>query len=196
MKKNFIFGTIIFTIFLIALMISVSFAWYAAKTNQGNIDLLSEGITITFNETDDKKLQPLILKEGVVYKDSQGNYQYPSDYPDDKYFVSKGNTLTYEEKIEVYLNESTAKMLFSISYKDKKGEIVSLDEADMLNYFDLQYSIGEDELTPYTGSVTLSELDGEYDLKISISYKLPDELLPSDLVNSDFIVISAKAYIK
>ena len=194
MKKNFMLGSVIFTIFLIALMVSVSFAWYAAKTNQGNIDLLSEGITITLNENDENTLQPSVLKEGVVYKDNQGNYQYPNDYPDSKYFVSEGNTLTYEEKIEVYLYESTATMQFSISYKDKTGELVTLTPEDMLSYFIIMYKI-DGELTTYTGDVTLEDLDGEYDLNISISYKLPDELLPSDLVNSDFIIISANAYI-
>ena len=207
MKKNFMLGSVIFTIFLIALMVGVSFAWYAAKTNQGNINLLSEGITITLNENDENTLAPSVLREGVVYKDSNDNYQYPSDYPDNKYFVSLGNTLTYKETVEIYLNNSsdeslntsTATITFTISYKDKTGSIKELDSSEIVEYFLIEYSINtsdEAEFTAYTSPITLTgSYDGVYNLHLSISYKLPDELLPSDLVNSEFIIISANAYI-
>ena len=198
MKKNFMFGSVIFCIFLIALMIGVSFAWYAAKTNQGNINnLVSEGINITLNENDEETLEPSVLIEGVLYKDNEGNYVYPNDYPNDIYFESKGNTLTYKEKIEIYLNDSTATMTITVSYKDKTGEMVVLSDSDLAKYFDFKYDIStsdEANYASYTGPITLnSSYEGVYNLHLSISYKLPDELLPSDLVNSDFIVITASA---
>ena len=47
-------------------------------------------------------------------------------------------------------------------------------------------------LKEYTGSFTV-DASGDYDLHLSVSYKVPDELLPAELVNSSCITIYIEA---
>lgn len=195
MSKSFKFGTVIFSLILIFLTFSMSFAWYQAKVNQGTaINLASESIEITFNSSSNA-LSPDVLAEGVVIiKD--GNPIYPSDYEtNDDYYISRKSYVRVVEDVEVYLNKfSSIDLLFTLSYQAKDGTVKTLNDSDLVKYLDIKYAIASGdtyELTSYNGlaNVVLNNEVTSYKLYLEISYKLPDELLPIELISSDSILL-------
>lgn len=195
MSKSFKIGTIFFSLVLVVLIVNMSFAWYQAKVNQGKIeDLTSEAIEITFNSSDNS-LKPDILKEGVLTI-VDGEYVYPSE-DEDIYYESRKNVVTVKEDVVVYLAESTGvNLTFSLSYKGKNGLAYTLTPDELVKYFEIKYalvnaSVVDPTLNVYSGStnITLDKNVSSYTLYLEISYNLPDELLPSDLVSSEEILL-------
>lgn len=193
MSKSFKIGTIFFSLVLVVLIVNMSFAWYAAKVNQGKIeDLTSEAIEITFNSSENS-LKPDILKEGVLTI-VDGEYVYPSE---DIYYESRKTVVTVKEDVVVYLAESTGvNLTFNLSYKGKNGLAYTLTLDELVKYFEIKYalveaSIVDPTLNVYSGStdITLDKSVSSYTLYLEISYNLPDELLPSDLVSSEEILL-------
>lgn len=196
MSKKFKFASVIFIFILIFLVVNLSFAWYQAKTNQGMIeDLTSEAITIEFNSSENQ-LKPDILAEGVLIV-VDGNPIFPNDYEENKgkYLLDEKTVVSVVEDVEVYLNKyNSVDLHFSISYQGKDGEAVSLSDSDLVKYFDIKYAISDSdtyELVSYNGlaNVVLNKEVTSYKLYLEISYKLPDELLPIELINSNEILL-------
>ena len=182
---TFKFGSVVFCLVLILLIINISFAWYTAKVNQGNIDLVSEGIVVSLNTGHDTTLTPDVLKEGVL-NDTQ---TLPNDYDSRKayYVESFGTTVTVKEYIELYLETSDVNISASIKYLDKTGKAVELTASEIEKYFNVNISFVDSE----SQTVLVENLvTGSYVMTITISYKLPDELLPVELVNSSLIVLT------
>ena len=196
---------IIFTlIMLILFSFSISFAWYQAKIANSIVqDLNTAGIKIDFNTKDENTLTPDILKEGVL----NNTQKLPDDYntrkaSGDTYYVeSFGNSVKLTEDVKVifgtYIENDTEKVYtnahfyISMKYLDKDGKVKDLDNFN--KYFDIDYALvskGDSEYTlnDYNDSF-FTETSGDYDLHLQVSYRLPDELLPVELVNSSCITI-------
>lgn len=209
MKNTFKFGSIIFSIMLIMLIINISFAWYAAKVNQGNIEnLLSEGISITLDDTY-HELTPDILKEGVLTTVGS-EYVLPDDYETNKenYIEVAGSSLEIVEAVELYLDGiKSVNLEFIVTYND--GEEVNVTE-----YFDISYFLvisggAKGQMLTTTDNtnskVATTEaistvVDGVqtnnlYDLYVNISYNTPNELLPHDFITSGVITLTVRGSI-
>lgn len=193
MKKKTMVSSILFLVILVVLIVNMSFAWYTAKVNQGVIELTSESIEININDQSDE-LKPDILKEGVLTI-VDGEVSLPNDYQtNEDYYLQRKTTVTFIQDIMVNLDQSNKLVLnLEICYMSK-GKLVKLSPEDLIKYFDINYSLissGEHLMKEYNGPADIG-LDKEiksYTLKLEISYKLPDELLPSELVSSNLLLI-------
>lgn len=197
MNKKHVSLSIISFILLTMLLICLSFAWYQAEIINNAVELASEGITITFNDSSSNRLTPDVLKEGVYNG-------IPNDYATNKntYCITEGNTLYFQEFVKVkYVKYDTLTFNVTLNYKGLTEEV------DALNYLNITVYKSVDEVTinsyvpvgegislNNTPSVNKSVLgDGEYYLIFAVSYKLPDEMLPADLINSDVIILNISA---
>lgn len=203
MSKEFKFGSVIFTFILIFLIVNMSFAWYTAKINQGiTKELLTEGINIYLNTTEDNTITPDRLKEGVLTI-VDGAYVLPSDYEtkklanDKTYVESFGRVVEVASVVEIYLYDSdTLTLDFTL--------LSNLDvETNVTEYFVISYSLlpqgspkGEMTSTTFdddslSSSVNLTE-EGLYDLYINISFAMCDEMLPKDIQTLGEITLTVK----
>lgn len=207
MKKNnsakYCNIVIIFTlVILVLLSLSMSFAWYQAKIANGIVkDLNTAGIKIDLNTKSDNTLTPDILKEGVL----NNTNTLPKGWDDDKskYIETPGNTVNVKEDVKIIFGSydngedsgvyNTATFTISMKYLNHEGEIVELTDFD--EYFYIEYALVTKgtsyTLKAYTGEEFKVEGKGtvEYDLHLSVSYNLPDELLPVEIVNSSCVTI-------
>ena len=203
MKKTNVTNRKILMIFSIVISllvtIGVSLAWYQAKISDRVIDdLNTAGIKIDLNTKNSNTLTPDILKEGVL----NNTNKLPSDYSSKKanYIETAGNTITVKEDVKIVLSSysdgsnsktyTTATFTIGMKYLNSRGDVV-----DLTNYgefFDVKYAMvtkgASYTLAAYNGAFT-KKSSGDYDLHLSIAYKLPDELLPAELVNSSCITI-------
>jgi hypothetical protein len=184
-------------VLLLVCLISLSFAWYTATIENDKLsDLTSEGIVLTFNNKSGNTLKPDKLKEGVL-----NNTGLPSDYQSNKatYTDEVGNTLYFQEKVKLEKNKFT-EVLFSVDLTTD-----DLSKVNALTYFDIKVYVSIDEINFESlpvNSITLDGtavdvdsklLTGEFYMVFAVSYKLPDELLPTNVVNSEFIKLDITA---
>ena len=197
------------TLLLIVCIISISFAWYSAEVLDNMIsDLSSEGVSITLTDND-SSIKPIIMKEGVIipipeYDDIYDGYVKVCDGyvapvgwdTNEAYYLSLGSTYSQTHAARVVVDKlNTLTLSFSITYVDALGNEVVLSDSDISNYFELSYSLSNNlgVLEHVDGVYTLESGTYDLDLAISVSYRLPDELLPSELVNSNLIKLSITA---
>ena len=209
MKKNninkfYIAVVMFFTALLsIVMIVSISFAWYQAKVANSIVkDLDTAGIKIDLNTKDSNTLTPDILKEGVINVTNPTKANLPAGYDDNKetYVEILGNTVTVKEDVKIILGSydddttsktyTTATFTISMKYLNSNGEVVEL--TNFSEYFDIKYDMVKKgasyTLDSYNGQFIKKE-SGDYDLHLSVAYRLPDELLPAYLVNSSCITI-------
>lgn len=210
MKKNnsakYCNIVIIFTlVILVLLSLSMSFAWYQAKEANGIVkNLNTAGIKIDFNTRDSNTLTPDILKEGVLNNTNklpdEDDYKKRKENNDTYYVESFGNTVNVKEDVKIIFSAyddginsgvyNTATFTISMKYLNHEGKVIDLN--NFSEYFHIEYAMvtkGYDyTLADYTGKFSVNTA-GEYDLHLGISYELPDELLPVDIVNSSCITI-------
>lgn len=187
-------------VLLLVCLISLSFAWYTATIENDKLsDLTSEGIVLTFNNKSGNTLKPDRLKEGVL--NNLGLPGLPSDYQSNKatYTDEIGNTLYFQEKVKLEKNKFT-EVLFSVDLTTD-----DLSKVDALTYFDIKVYVSRNEINfaslpanPITldgnaVNVDSKLLTGEFYMVFAVSYKLPDELLPTNVVNSEFIKLDITA---
>ena len=184
-------------VLLLVCLISLSFAWYTATIENDKLsDLTSEGIVLTFNNKSGNTLKPDRLKEGVL-----NNTGLPSDYQSNKatYTDEIGNILYFQEQVKLEKHNFTD-VLFSIKLTTN-----GLESVDALTYFDIEvyvseslvedFNLLEDPITLDNTAVNIDSklLTGEYYMVFAVSYKLPDELLPNEVVNSEYIKLDITA---
>lgn len=208
MKKSHGLVLVLTTLLLIVSIISMSFAWYSAEVLDNMIsDLSSEGVSITLTDND-SSIKPIIMKEGVIIPEYVGyiddgyvkvcdGYVAPTGWNSlQTYYESLGTTYAQTHAVRVVVDKlNTLTLSFSITYLDALGNEVVLSDSDIPNYFDLSYSLSNNSgvFEHVDGVYTLDAGTYELNLAISVSYKLPDELLPSELVNSNLIKLSITA---
>ena len=202
-SKNFKIILIFSIVFLLLITIGISFAWYQAKIANSIIDDLSTaGIKIDLNTKDYNTLTPDILKEGVINVTNPTKANLPDGYDDNKetYVEVLGNTVTVKEDVKIILGSynddttskayTTATFTISMKYLNSNGEVLEL--TNFSEYFDIKYDMVKKgasyTLDSYNGQF-IKEESGDYDLHLSVAYRLPDELLPAQLVNSSCITI-------
>lgn len=208
-SKNFNIIMIFAVVILLLITIGLSFAWYQAKIANSVINnLQTAGIKIDLNTKEYNKLTPDILIEGVLNNTNTLPYDYSSNKS--KYVEKSGNTVTVKEDVKIifgsYVNKdgttsgtyTTATFTISVKYQDKTGEAVSLSNKDISNYFDIKYAMvtkgANYTLASYTSEFTKTGSgENNYDLHLSVAYRLPDEKLPAELVNSSCITIYIEA---
>ena len=223
-NRTFKFGSVVFCLMLILLILNISFAWYAAKVNQGNIDLVSEGIIVSLNSEANNELTPDVLVDGVVninpddyviyycptcklsysYNELCGNkcsncYEEASVIELDASYVSEyGNTIIIKENVELYLDsslthKSTVDISYGVKYINKTGNEVELLPHEVKKYFDITTIF----VNSSSEEVLINNLvTDNYVMTINVSYKLPNELLPYELISSPSIVLTVSGTLK
>ena len=191
-SKNSNIIMIFAVVILLLITIGISFAWYQALESQSVInDLNTAGIKIDLNTKEYNKLTPDILKEGVLNNTNILPYDYSSNKS--KYVEKSGNNVTVKEDVNIIFGSynngtssgtyTTATFTISVKYQDKTGKAVSLSNNEISTYFDIKYALvtkgSSYTLTSYTKAFTKTT-SGDYDLHLSVAYKLPDEKLPAN----------------
>lgn len=216
---SFMFGSTIFLLMLVMLIINISFAWYTARVNQGNIELFSEGIEITLDNNPITGLKPVVLKEGVIAVDSDNNYISPSDYYvcdtcDNSYSLDTKASHTgceglltinsiYVMENEVGNTVTSTNNTVDLYLDSEVGTKVSI-------FYTIKYKDATGELVELTESeveeyfnITVSFYNsnselvevgnlvtGTYNMTVTVGYAVSDELLPFGLVNAKAITLT------
>ena len=195
MSKSFKIGSIIFSLILVVLIVNMSFAWYSAKVNQGEIiELVSESIEINLIDYKNE-LKPGVLKEGVLTVDSEGKWIEPEEYLVE-YFESPPTTVSFTNQVIITYDQkdipNELQLEYVVKYIGKDGKVVEIAASEYFNITSTLKSLDEEEVKLNELNLSETNSSANYVLEIEISYKLPDELLPIELVNTSHLVIIIK----